>query len=415
MHTQGKGDAMNDTFKLGRIVGIPIGLNWTWLLVFGLFVWSLASAVFPSTNPGLATQTYVEMAVAAVLLFFGSLLLHELGHALQARRDGVKIEGITLWLFGGVARFRGMFPSAGAEFRIAIAGPLVTAVLAAAFVTLAALTRFHPAVDAVFAWLGYINLLLLGFNLLPALPLDGGRVFRAALWQIRGDFAWATRIAAGLGRVIGGLMIAGGVIALFTQGAFAGLWLALIGWFVLVSAGAEARLGSLRNALDGLVVADLMRVHPIAAQADQTLRDFTGELPSDDHSPAYPVLDGLRPVGILPAGRISQSPSDGWATVRVRDEMQPLSQVPPLTPDEPAFDGMLALVGTDADSALVLETGRLAGILYTRDIADALNSGTHHPWARRSRHSGSRSPAVPVTRRPVTVPGHQPRPPRHTA
>jgi Zn-dependent protease/predicted transcriptional regulator len=415
MHTHGKGDAMNDTFKLGRIVGIPIGLNWTWLLVFGLFVWSLASGVFPSTNPGLATDTYVEMAVAAVLLFFGSLLLHELGHAVQARRDGVKIEGITLWLFGGVARFRGMFPSAGAEFRIAIAGPVVTGVLAAAFVTLAALTRFHPAVDAVFAWLGYINLLLLGFNLLPALPLDGGRVFRAALWQIRGDFAWATRIAASLGRVIGGLMIAGGVIALFTQGGFAGMWLALIGWFVLVSAGAEGRLGALRNALDGLAVADLMRVHPIAAEADQTLRDFTAELPSDDNSPAYPVLDGLRPVGILPSARISQTPSDGWATTRVRDVMQPLSAVPLLTPDESAFDGMLALVGTGTDSALVLETGRLVGILSTRDVADALESRTQHAWARRSRRSDSRSPAVPVSPRPVTVPGHQTAPPREAA
>ena len=239
---------MNDTFKLGRIAGIPIGLNWTWLLVFALFVWSLASEVFPSTNPGLATATYVEMGVAAVLLFFGSLLLHELGHALQARRDGVEIEGITLWLFGGVARFRGMFPSAGAEFRIAIAGPLVTAALAAVFVVLAALTHFEPAVDAVFAWLGYINLLLLGFNLLPALPLDGGRIFRSALWRIRGDFASATRIAAGLGRLIGGLMIVAGIITFFAQGTFGGLWLALIGWFVLGAAGNEARPLSLRRA-----------------------------------------------------------------------------------------------------------------------------------------------------------------------
>jgi Zn-dependent protease len=138
---------MNDTFRLGRIAGIPIGLNWSWLVVFVLFVWSLASAVLPATNPGLATRTYVEMSFAAVVLFFGSLLLHELGHALAARREGVEIDGITLWLFGGVARFRGMFPSAGAEFRIAIAGPLVTAVLAAAFVALAVLTHFRPAVD----------------------------------------------------------------------------------------------------------------------------------------------------------------------------------------------------------------------------------------------------------------------------
>jgi Zn-dependent protease len=292
---------MNDTFKLGRIAGIPIGLNWTWLLVFALFVWSLASAVFPSTNPGLATATSLEMGIAAVVLFFGSLLLHELGHAVQARRDGVEIEGITLWLFGGVARFRGMFPSAGAEFRIAIAGPLVTAALAGAFVLLAALTHFHPAVDAVFAWLGYINLLLLAFNLLPALPLDGGRIFRAALWRIRGDFASATRIAAGLGRLIGGLLIVAGIITFVEQGTFGGVWLALIGWFVLGAAGSEARLVALRSALDGLVVADLMQL-PTPAQADQTLRDLMAKTWYDD-SVAYPVVDRLRPVGILPSRR----------------------------------------------------------------------------------------------------------------
>ena len=296
---------MNDTFRLGRIAGIPVGLNWTWLFVVALFVWSLAAAVFPSTNPGLGTATYVVMGVVSVLLFFGSLLLHELGHALQARRDGVEIDGITLWLFGGVSRFRGMFPSAGAEFRIAIAGPLVTAVLTAVFLGLAALTHFQPAVDAVFTWVGYINLLLLGFNLLPALPLDGGRVFRATLWRIRGDLAWATRIAAGIGSGIGGVMIAAGVITLFAYDAFTGVWLALIGWIVLGAAGSEARLVSLRDALDGLVVADLTRLHPIVAQADQTVRDFMAEIPWEDDSRAYPVLDGLRPVGLLPSRRLA--------------------------------------------------------------------------------------------------------------
>lgn len=230
----------NGTFNLGRIAGIPIGVNWTWLAVFGLYVWSLESSVFPSTNPGLSHTTYVVMAFAAALLFFGSLLLHELGHALQARRDGVEIEEITLWMLGGVARFRGALPSAGAEFRIAIAGPVVTAVLSATFVGIAVLTRFASSVDGVFAWLGYINLLLLGFNLLPALPLDGGRIFRSTLWRIKGDFAWATRIAAAVGFAIGALMIAAGLLSSFSVGTFGGLWLVLVGWFVLMSARREA-------------------------------------------------------------------------------------------------------------------------------------------------------------------------------
>ena len=211
------------------------------MLVFAFFVWSLASSVFPDTNPGLSTATYAGMAIAAALLFFGSLLLHELGHALRARREGVRIDGITLWLFGGVARLRGTFPSAGAEFRIAIAGPIVTALLAGVFVGLAVLTHLGTFFDGVFAWLGYINVLLLVFNLLPALPLDGGRIFRSALWRLKRNFVWATRVAARIGQAFAVLMMAGGVALFFTSTVSSGLWFVLLGWFLLGAAGAEAR------------------------------------------------------------------------------------------------------------------------------------------------------------------------------
>src|SRR5918992_2453774 len=205
---------MRDTFTLGRIAGVRFGLNWSWLVVFALIVWTLATGIFPETNPGFSDGAYVAMALVAALLFFTSLLLHEFGHALQARREGMEIEGITLWLFGGVAKFKGMFPSAGAEFRIAIAGPVVSLVLGGLFVAIAGMTGLPESVDGVSAWLGYINLTLLVFNLLPALPLDGGRVLRSALWRARDDFRWATRISASIGRGFGFLFIGGG-IALF--------------------------------------------------------------------------------------------------------------------------------------------------------------------------------------------------------
>src|SRR5918999_3441085 len=190
---------------------------------------SLASAVFPNQNDGLSDATYVAMAIVAALLFFASILLHELGHAIQARREGMEIEGITLWLFGGVAQFRGMFPSAGAEFRIAIAGPVVSLLLGLFFVAIAVVTKTAEAVDGVAAWLGYINLLLLVFNLLPALPLDGGRVLRAALWGARDSFEWATRVAANIGRGFGFLFIAGGIAMFIFADSFSGAWLAFIG------------------------------------------------------------------------------------------------------------------------------------------------------------------------------------------
>ncbi len=245
---------MKPDLELGRIAGIRIGVNWSWLVVFALISWTLASAVFPSQNPGLSDSAYVAMAIVAASLFFASLLLHELGHALQARREGVEIEGITLWLFGGVARFKGMFPTAGAEFRIAIAGPLVSLGLGVLFVALAALVPFPAGIDGVLAWLGYINLVLLVFNLLPALPLDGGRVLRSALWYFKHDFAWATRIAADVGRGFGYLLIGSGLFLFIFQGSFSGAWFALIGWFLLQAAGGEARYVAVQQALGGLRV-----------------------------------------------------------------------------------------------------------------------------------------------------------------
>jgi Zn-dependent protease len=180
---------VTSSFRLGRLAGIEIGANWSWLLVVALIVWSLAAGVFPTSNPGLSDGAYIAMAAVAALLFFASLTLHELGHAIQSRRDGIAIDGIPLWVFGGVARFRGEMPSAGAELRVAVAGPVVSLALGVAFLAAALALPLPAAVD------GVVFLFLLAFNLLPALPLDGGRVLRAALWARRGDFTQATRTA----------------------------------------------------------------------------------------------------------------------------------------------------------------------------------------------------------------------------
>src|SRR5918996_939779 len=239
---------VNPSFEIGRIAGIRIGVNWSWLVVFALIAWSLATAVFPARTPGLSDGTYLAMALAAAVVFFASLLAHELGHAVQARREGMEIEGITLWLFGGVARFKGMFPSAGAEFRIAIAGPLVSLALGIAFLALGFLAIPSDAVEGVVGYLGWVNLLLLAFNMLPALPLDGGRVLRSALWGARRDFALATRLAANIGRGFGFLFIAAGLFAFFVWGAFGGAWLAFIGWVLLGAASGELRYLSVREA-----------------------------------------------------------------------------------------------------------------------------------------------------------------------
>lgn len=250
--------------RIGRLTGIEIGANWSWLLVVALVVWTLADEVFPSTNPDLSGGTYVAMAIAAALLFSASIVLHELGHARQARREGMEVGGITLWALGGIARFTGMFPSPATEFRVAIAGPAVSLLLGVVFVALAAVFQPGSAVDGVVAWLGYINLLLFAFNLIPALPMDGGRVLRSALWRLRGDLVAATRIAAGVGFALGAVMVAAGLLSGLAGAEASGLWIAIIGAFVMMAGRAEADAVAIRAVLGGHRVHEAMSAMTIA-------------------------------------------------------------------------------------------------------------------------------------------------------
>jgi Zn-dependent protease/CBS domain-containing protein len=363
---------VRDSLTLGRIAGVRFGVNWSWLVVFALIVWTLATGIFPDTNEGLSDGTYIAMAIVAAFLFFGSLLAHELGHALQARREGMEIEGITLWLFGGVAKFKGMFPSAGAEFRIAIAGPLVSLVLGLAFALIAWGLRLPAAVDGVAFWLGYINLTLLVFNLLPALPLDGGRIFRSALWAAKGDFAWATRIAAAVGRGFGYLLIAGGIAMLIFQGTFSGAWLAFIGWFLLQAASAEDRFLLARQALRGLRVRDLVVRDPVTARPDLTIAQFMDEIVWKARHTTYPVTDNGHALGLLPFRCIAEVPRSEWETRKVSDCMVPTDQVPVVSEDDELIDAAAELSEGDIHRALVLDGDRFVGLLSATDVARAL-------------------------------------------
>ena len=365
---------MNPTFQLGRIAGIRIGVNWSWLIVFALIVWSLASVVFPSQNPGFSDGAYLAIAVVAALLFFASLLLHELGHALQARREGVEIEGINLWLFGGVAQFKGGFPSAGAEFRIAIAGPLVSLAIGVLCVLIAGIAGLPSAVDGVVTWLGFTNLILLAFNLLPALPLDGGRVLRSALWYFKGDLQWATWVASAIGRGFGFLFIALGIFMFIVEGAFSGAWLAFIGWFLLQAATGEARYVATRQALDGLKVRDVMVREPVTVDADLNLGQFMDEIAPSRRYTTYPVIEEGSPIGLLAFRSVASIPRDQWNERTVRRAMIPRQDVPLLDKDDAAIDALVELSESDVNRGLVIENGRLAGLLSITDLARALEA-----------------------------------------
>jgi Zn-dependent protease/CBS domain-containing protein len=362
---------VNGNIRLGRFGGVEVRINWSWLVIFALIVWSLADGIFPSQNPGLSGGVHLAMAIVAALLFFVSLLLHELGHSWVAQREGMEIDGITLWLFGGVSEFKTRFPSAGAEFRIAIAGPLVSLLLGVIFV-LIALAGLPSAVDGVAAWLGYINLTLLAFNLIPALPLDGGRVLRAALWRIRGDLGWATRIATEIGRGFGYLFIALGIALFIFQGSFSGAWLAFIGWFLLQAATAEARYIATEAALAGLRVRDLMVRSPVTVDGDLTVRQFMDEVAGSPHFTTYPAVEGERPIGLLAFRSVAAIPRSEWDSRRVRDAMIPLDRVPMLTEDETAVEALAALSSSSSNRGLIVENGHLAGLLSITDLTRAL-------------------------------------------
>jgi Zn-dependent protease len=364
---------VTSSFHLGSIRGIRIGINWSLLVIFAVIVWTLSQGIFPEQNPGLANGTYVGMAAAAAVLFFASILAHELGHAFVAQREGMQIEGITLWLFGGVARFRGEFPSAGAELRIAVAGPLVSLLIGLASVGIA-WAGLPDAIDGVASWLGYINLLLLVFNLLPALPLDGGRILRAILWHARKDFVWATRLAARAGQVFGVLMIGGGLALVVWVGAFSGAWLAFIGWFLLTAAGDERRAADRFLVFGDRTVGDLMVRDPIVVPGDVTVERLVDAMTPELEHATYPVVDDGRAVGLLQLARLVEAPRAQWEGKHVRDFALPLASVTVLRPETPLGEAAAVLGNGTVGRALVLDGERLVGLLSITDIVRSMRS-----------------------------------------
>jgi Zn-dependent protease/CBS domain-containing protein len=383
---------MNPSVSLGRIAGVPVGLNWSVFVIAALLVWTLAAAVFPEATPDLGGGAHLAMAVVAAVVFLASILLHELGHAVQARRDGMQIEGITLWLFGGVARFRGMFPSAGAEFRIAVAGPVVSLALGLVFLGIAAAPGLPDPAAAVASWLGVINLVILVFNLLPAFPLDGGRILRAALWKRGNDFVRATEQAAAAGRAIAYGLIALGVLMFIVLGAFGGAWLAFIGWFLLLAASAESRAMLARQALEGLTVGDVMAPDPVTASPRLSLDDFMDDVVWRSRHTTYPVVDDERAVGLIPFRRVAEVPRAEWSGRRVGDCMVPASELLILDRGDDLAQAAMRLGEDSLGRALVLDSGRLVGLLSITDVMRALElRGLSPP----DHGGGRREPAIP--------------------
>jgi Zn-dependent protease len=363
---------MNDSIRLGRIAGIRIGLNWSVLALAGLLIWSLGSVFFPDRLPESGAALHWSLAVIATVIALVSILLHEIGHALQARRDGMRIDGITLWMFGGVARFRGQFPSAGAEFRIAIAGPLVS--LALAFVFLGALALPGPdAAGELAFWLAYINGALFLFNLLPALPLDGGRILRSILWQVTGDYARGTRIAAKIAQGLAWVLIAFGGIMFIQFGALSGIWLVLIAWFLFQAARAETRALVSHKVLGDLRVRDVMTRSEIELDITTPATEFVDLTIFSPRGASYPVLAGGLLVGVASPATVAGLPREAWSTLAVGDVMRPIADVPVVEPDDLLAEAAAQLRG-GLDRIPVAVDGALVGVVTVGALARALGA-----------------------------------------
>lgn len=367
---------MQASLRLGRIFGIEMGVNWSLLVVFGLITWSLAATIFPQQIPGYSTGAYWTAGIAAAVLFYVSLLAHELGHALLARRLGARVEGITLWLFGGVTRLTGEAATASAKLRIAIVGPGISLLVAGVSILAAAgLARAgaSPLVAGMFAWLAGINLLLALFNLIPAFPLDGGRVLRAVLWRVRQDRGSATRIAARLGRGFGYLLIAAGIVEFFVTGPLVGgLWLVFLGWFMLGAAEAEESRAILVRALGGLKVADVMSPDPVVGPDWISVDELINQYLLSHRFTTLPVRDfDGKLSGLVTLSQVKQVAPEARPRTRVREIAMPLQRVPTARSTETLVD-VLDRFDQPGQRLLVMDDSRLVGIVSPRDIAHAL-------------------------------------------
>ncbi|MFI5027615.1 MAG: site-2 protease family protein [Solirubrobacterales bacterium] len=304
--------------RVGRLAGIPIGIQPLWLAIVVLITWSLGDVYYPGQVPGIAPAVAYSLGLLSALLLFASILLHELGHAVVARRHGVEIEEIDLWLLGGVARMGGYPKAAGDELRFALAGPAVTLVIACFFglLDLALPSSSPQALRAVISYQLLINAVILVFNLLPAFPLDGGRVTRALIWQWSGDITRATALAASIGRGLGYGMIGLGVFATLA-GAFGGLWLALIGFFVVTAAKAEEGGLRIRTAFSGREAGNLMAFPAVCVPAEISVAEAVEDYFVPRRFNAFPVVDGERLIGLIDRAAIERVPAGRRAATAV--------------------------------------------------------------------------------------------------
>ncbi|MFO7322672.1 MAG: site-2 protease family protein [Chloroflexota bacterium] len=377
-----------NSFHIGRIFGINVRIDWSWLLIFFLITWNLAAG-FGVLHPEWGAGMTLLLAVIASLLFFASVLAHELAHSVMARAQNVPVRDIVLFMFGGVSNIERDPPSPRAEFLITIVGPLTSLIIGVVLLFVAN-TALNPIVDpqnpesavaqlgpvaSVLGWLGSINVMLAVFNLIPGFPLDGGRVLRSILWAVTGNLRRATRWAAYVGQAIAWLMIVAGVALIFGlplpllgRGVVGGLWLIFIGWFLNNASAASYQRVVIQDLLQGVPVSRLMRIDPPTVPADITVESLVHDyvMRRDDY--AFPVMDGDQLVGLVTMDDVRSVERASWPVSRVRDIMRPVADLVMVGPEEDAAEALNKLLMRDVRQLPVVHNGRLIGLLRRNDL-----------------------------------------------
>jgi len=356
-----------DHLQIARVIGIPVYLHFSWLIIFGLIVWTLSTGYFPAQYPDLPASSNWAKGLVASLLFFVSILLHELGHAVVALRHGLRTRSITLFIFGGVAQLDGDPRDGRAEFWMAAAGPAVSLALAGLFYTCATLTFLGPSAAAVAKYLALINLILALFNLVPAFPMDGGRLLRGALWGSMGK-ARATRIASGAGTYFAFFLIFSGVFSLLRGDSLQGVWYILIGWFIKDASAASYQQVRLDEALRGVTVRDAMVDAVVTVPGSGSVAEAAREFFMRTGYGSYPVTRGEAVVGLLCLKDVLRLSTEEREATSVQGAMRPLTDSIVTEPDTPLPVAIARMAQAGTARLLVMHGGRLVGLLTMNGV-----------------------------------------------
>jgi Zn-dependent protease/CBS domain-containing protein len=355
---------MSGSFRIGKIGGIEIDINWSWIIILVLLTVSLATGWFPQLFRGWSTATTWIVSLISALLLFVSVLLHELAHSLVARRSGLKVKNITLFVFGGVSNIEQEPKSPGVEFWMALVGPLTSLLIGGVCSLLfLPLRGSHSPLEGILFYLAVTNILLGLFNLIPAFPLDGGRVLRAIVWKITGNLQMATRAAAISGEVFAYLFILGGVWLIFGGDVLDGVWIGFIGWFLLSAAQSANTQGMLQSTLRGVTVAEVMNPALPTVPAAVSLQQLVDEyfLP---HALRYAlVMQGERLAGMITLSDIRHVPREKWGSTPIERVMVPVERLHVVTPQQNLNDVLPLMAGRDVNQLPVVQDGVPVGVV----------------------------------------------------